>query len=466
MKVDAFWIPPGCPVAVEVEERRFVRDGRQVAIRWPRPTPEQVTQVAAWLRERARAVLRQRKVEAICEVLDEVAERWLDPDDPLRRRAVTTISVVTGFSEEMVGHAIDLEQVSSRKEDLLGALTEELGDPRFLDGFVRTAMGQRRAIGPELVGGVFSANIPALPHLTVLRAFLVKAACLGRVATDEPLYLPLYAESLSEVDPKLAECLAVLHWPRDDRACEAAFLGGVDHLVAYGSDATLAALRQRLPPNTGATWHGHAMGFAYVPRSAVADPLLPDRIAYDFTVFDQHACLAPQACFVEIGGELSPEHFAERLARSMAALLERLPPRALVAEEAAPLRIAREDAALMEAMGRAATRVVTGPEVLQGTVVLGPLDRFGPSPLDRFVRVVPIANVGELEHLLRPVRSFLQCAAVADPTPAVLARLADLGVNRICAPGLMGTPSMRWRHDGMTCLARLVRWCDVEERPP
>jgi len=116
------------------------------------------------------------------------------------------------------------------------------------------------------------------------------------------------------------------------------------------------------------------------------------------------------------------------------------------------------------------SRVVTPADRLQGTVVLGSLSTFAPSPLDRFARVVPVKNAETLIQLLTPVRRFLQCAAIASGpnqnTDALKQRLAGLGVTRFCPPGAMGTPSMIWHHDGRACLAELVRWCDEETIPP
>ena len=81
-------------------------------------------------------------------------------------------------------------------------------------------------------------------------------------------------------------------------------------------------------------------------------------------------------------------------------------------------------------------------------------------------RVIPVDGVDDLVRFLEPVSSFLQCAAVAGCDDADRARLARLGVSRLCPPGRMGTPTMVWHHDGEGCLASLVRWCDEETRMP
>jgi len=438
-----------------------------LTITWPELTAERIDQVIAALRRRQAEVLAQRSMDDILTALDRAAERWLDPAYPLRVRAVEAISRLSGFSEEMVGHAIDLEQVSSRRGDMELALSRELGDFRALDGFVPMPKGRTMAVGPSVLGGLFSANIPALPHLTVMRSFLVKAACVGRVSRGEPIYLPLYAESIAEFDPDLASCLAVLHWDSSDHALEARFTAGIDHLIAYGSDATLAAVRSRAPTGLSATWHGHRMGFALIGASALKGDIdaLGERLAYDFTVFDQHACLAPQACFVVCDEPTDAQPLARAIEAGMSHWLRELPPRRIPPSESAGRRTSVDMLAMREAMGEP-VQLLSPDRRLQGVVVVERPDRFLPTPLDRFVRVVPVSSIEEVLAYLEPVRGFLQCAAVAGVPESARVTLARLGVTRLCPPGATGTPSMVWSHDGHRCLADLVRWCDEETIPP
>ena len=468
--LDAFYSPPGSQVTFDTRIVTVERSGGAVAIRFPVLDGTHVRDLALELRA-AQQELRTRTVAEIVDVLDAVAARWLDPQFEPRREVIPAIAAVTGFSQAMVAHAIDLEQRSSRRADLLGALDRELGTRAALDGFVQTEMGRATAVGPALVGGIFSANIPALPHLTVLRSFLVKAACLGRVSRGEPLYLAAYARSLAAVDPLLGRCLAVTWWPSEDTATEGVFLREIDHLIAYGGDAALRAISGRAPAGLSATWHGHRLGAAVVLRGALTPSRLgelAEQIAYDFTLFDQHACLAPQAVYVEEGGQVAPVALAKVLARTMFRWAAKLPPRALALEDAVRLRSAREALAVREALGQDVT-LLTPWEVLSPTVALTPPGPLDPSPLDRFVRVIPVPDRSVALECLRPVARHLQCVSVAsgpdDPTEFELA-LARLGVTRLCPPGLMGLPSMRWAHDGMPCLSRLVRWCDSEERAP
>ncbi|HKX12084.1 MAG TPA: acyl-CoA reductase [bacterium] len=476
----ADWISPDLQKvldAVPGATTRFVKeyDGEnRLAVSFQSLSPQALEAAARHLRERRERVLLRRPVREIAKVLDRVAETWLDPAYAPRREAIPLIARITKFSPEMVVHSMDLEQISSRGPHLLAALENELGDLEYLDHFKFNERlgGHSRAVGPELVGAIFSSNIPALPHLEVMRAFLVKAACLGRVSAGEPIFLSLYARSLAALDPELASCLAVIYWERGDAQAEASFLNSIDYLVAYGGEAQTQRLLATKPPGLEATWHGHKLGFSYLCRENLKPEkleALADKVAYDFTIHDGHACLCPQVCLVERGGEVSPLEFSQACARAMESWTQRLPPRFQDLSDAANKFRLRELSLMRSSMDEG-FQVVAAPESYAFTVVLEETEYFEPSPSERFLRVVPVDGPADLERMIRPLgKRYLQSAAVAaedgrfNELREVLARW---GVSRVVPPGLMGTPSMMWHHDGNPCLGKMLTWCDHELKLP
>jgi hypothetical protein len=476
----ACWLPPGLreivdamPGGVTRFVKRYEHDGEHMEVAFERLSPEALDQVVGFLRRRRREVLIERSVREIVDVLDRAAALWLDAAYPPRQDTVDEIAFITSFSPEMVAHAIEEEQVSSRGPHLLEALRSELGDPEFLDRFRpnRRLGGFSRAIGPELVGAIFSSNIPALPHLEIMRSLLLKAACLGRVSAGEPIFLRRYAETLLELDPDIASCMAVIYWERGDDESEAAFLRSIDYLVAYGGDAQINRLLTLKPPSLEATWHGHRLGFVYVTREALAAgqdaAKLARSVSYDFTIFDGFACLCPQVCFVEEGGAVSPADFARLCADEMARLARELPPRALDLAEASRKHVFRELCLMSSTMD-----VVAAPDDCSFLVALERMERFEPACGDRFVRIAPVTGAADLERLVGALpRHYLQCAAIAAGDAAarhheLREQLASWGVTRIVPPGIMGRPSMMWHHDGVACLGRMVTWCDHELMVP
>jgi hypothetical protein len=472
----ACWLPPDLRAAVEampggstLYRKRYDRDDEHMEVVFEQLSPAALEHVVAFLRRRRREVLARRTVREIIEVLDRAAVKWLDPAYPPRRDTIAEIAFVTGFSPEMVAHAIEEEQVSSQGPHLLEALRNELGDPEFLDGFrpnPRTG-GLSRAHGPGLVGAIFSSNIPALPHLEIMRSFLVKAECLGRVSAGEPIFLRRYAETLHELDPELASCLAIVYWERGDDERERTFLRAIDHLVAYGGDAQIGRLMAARPHDLEGTWHGHRLGFVYVTREALAAGqdlrTLARAITYDFAIFDGFACLCPQAVLVEDGGDSSPLALARLCADEMARWSRELPPRHLDLAGAA-----RKQGFAQLCMMSDTVEVIAAPGDGSYLVTLEALQRFEPTGGDRYVRIAPVSGRADLERLVGALpRRHLQCAAIAAGGAAARHHelrelLASWGVTRIVPPGIMGRPSMMWHHDGVACLGRMVTWCDHE----
>jgi hypothetical protein len=457
------------PGAAENYRKRYDHDDEHLEVVFERLSPEALGRVIDYLRQRRRDVLARRTVRDIIDVLDRAAARWLDPAYPPRREAIAEIALLTGFSPEMVAHAIDEEQASSRGQHLALALRNELGDPEFLDGFrpnPRTG-GLSRAHGPGLVGAIFSSNIPALPHLEIMRSFLVKSACLGRVSAGEPIFLRRYAETLHDLDPDLASCLAVVYWERGDDDRERVFLDGIDYLVAYGGDAQIDRLLAARPGTLDGTWHGHRLGFTYVTREALAAGAdlrtLARSISYDFTIFDGFACLCPQVVLVEDGGDASARELAQLCAEEMERWTTELPPRRLDLAGAA-----RKQSFAQLCMMNEAIDVIAAPADGSFLVTLEAMQRLDASGGERHLRVAPVTGPAELERLLATLpRRHLQCAALAAGGAAgrhheLRELLASYGVTRIVPPGIMGRPSMMWHHDGVACLGRMVTWCDHE----
>jgi hypothetical protein len=431
---------------------------------------EDLSAIASSLIEARAHHLQNRPIASIVDVLDRVAAAWLDESTPERILALDALPLVTGFSRAMVEESIDLEQRSSRSNHMWRALRSEFGDPAVLDGFTPSRHlgggGQTMAVGPRLTAAVFSSNIPALPHLTVMRSLLVKSAFWARSSTREPTFLPLYLDTLEREDPGLAACCASLWWPSEDRAMERAWLDGSDFFVGWGGPDAEKHFRQEWPRGETMVFHGHRVGFAIV-EAEEATGKAADGLALDVSRFDQQACLSPQAVFFA-GSLEAGVAFGQQLALGLARVAERLEPRRLDAGEAAAVQQFRGVAELQQAMGQGAL-IVPAVDDLSWSVAVERGGRFPMSPLHRCITVCVVDGWGDIERLVEPLRGWLQNAALAvgdHSADSIRSGLARLGVSRLCKPGDMGTPSMMWHHDGRACLASMVRWCDEERVSP
>jgi hypothetical protein len=429
-------------------------------------TPELLDELTARMRERGVQALRKLPIRHLLEVLDRASRLWLDPEYPKRALAIEAIHRWTGFSREMVIHSIDLEMRSSRKLDLWRTLWTELGNPKVLDDRSWCPSGEAavRAYGPGLVGAVFSSNIPALPHLTYMRGLAVKSPVVGKVASNEPIFAALYVDTLLEICEELEPAIAAVWFPGGTEALEAALLGRADFVIAYGSDSALKGLARAIPPESRRLLHGHRMGIGVLDRGALDDASLPRQLAYDFSVFDGQACLAPVVYFVEASDEAAIQ-LARAIGRELDEHAEWLRPRTTRPEDRAARQHTVQRWEIEELFGASAPRVVRSER--PGLPWAGLITRgaYTPQALgDRLFHLHCVDSIDQVVQHVRPFERYLQNAALAVAAPAherLSAELAGLGVSRVNRPGRMATPSMMWHHDGRQCIAELVRWSDI-----
>ncbi len=439
-------------------------------VRAGRVSPVLVAKVAAHIWAARKAYLAQLPVDEIVEILDRTVGLWLEDGSPWLEAASRRIAAITAYNERMVRVGITRLLEGCRRDGLLALLEWELGDPRVLDGFRPRAgsRGSHRAVGPAVATHIFSGNVPGLPAVSLIHGLLVKSANLGKPASEEPVFPALFARSLAAVDSRLAASVAILPWAGGDSAIEAAAFAASEAVIAFGSDAAIESIRARVPSGVRFVGHGHRVSLAVVGRE-VLDPVmagsLAEQVAYAVSLFDQQGCVSPHVVYVERGGAIPPEGFAEMLAEAMAGFEEAMSRGPLAIEEASAIQQARTEAELRE-LREEPVRLFASPGGTAWTVIYEDDPGFVPSCLNRVVRVKALTDLGEVPGLLRPLGRHLQTVGAAmsrERRDRLAEALTPLGVCRVCSIGQMPHPPLAWHHDGGFSLLPLLRWTAVEE---
>ncbi|MCA8927822.1 MAG: acyl-CoA reductase [Alphaproteobacteria bacterium] len=462
----AGYLPGLDPTALRWETLTFDRTGQALAVEVPVLGPDEIARLAAHVRRHAAERLRAQPVARVVEAIDRAIARLLDRQDPYRRRMEDLLPVVTGYDREMVRLGLTQYLKTFRKPELLRFLAEDFTNPAMLDGFQPLPKGGLgRAFGPPVLAHIWAGNVPGLPLWSLVSGLLVKAGNIGKLPSAEPLFATGFAQLLAEEAPDLADCLAVVWWPGGAEAPERALLQVADLTLAYGGTESLAAIQGRMPPARRFLAYGHKVSFAMIAAAAL-DPAKAGetarRAAHDVARYDQQGCFAPHVVFVERGGPIPPRTFARYLARELAAFGERYPRRGLTLAETSAVAAWRQR-----------------EEFAQGGTVLGDAAGswsvsvhegeagFGPSCLNRAVRVVAVDDLAAVPAMVAPFRPLLQTVGLAAP-PEDLVRLAaalgEAGVTRISALGDMTAPEAGWHHDGRFNLLDLVQICEIDAR--
>jgi len=410
-------------------------------------TPEQLGTRIAAARE-AGACLARRRVDDVIDALDAVMAAWLQPGSTWMKRALAALPQATGFSPAMIRHGLPLLLAPLNGTAIRALLDRELGSRARLDAVPEA---------PSLLVHVMSGNIPALAVAPVVLSLALKRVVLVKPAAGDMVFPTLLAESIAATAPELAACMIVAPWRGGDRAYEDIVFSVADVVVASGADAAIDAIRGRVRGRF--IGHGHKVSFAVIAReelgSVDAARACAQRLAYDVALWDQQGCLSPQLGYVEAGGAVDGDRFAELLGEALAVLAVELPPRRLGIEERAAVLRFRQEA---EWGANGSTRLLASRDSTAWSISVESAATFLPTCLDRCIRVKAVADLALLPAALGAHAKHLEGAGIAAGTrrlPALSAVLSAAGVHRICAVGAMQTPGLEWRQGGRP---RVAEW--------
>ena len=327
---------------------------------------------------------------------------------------------------------------------------------------------RRRAHGPEWMLQIYAGNVPTVPVLPLFSALLLKSALVAKTAAQEPLFAPLLASSIAEIDPDLGACMAVVWWKGGQTELDRVALDRAPAVLAFGGELAVTSISHATRPGAAVVLQGPKVSVGYIGAGAMRRgslPTLAARAAHDVALYDQQGCLSPHAFYVERGGMVTPVAFAEALGAALDAAASRLPRREPVLAEAASVQLSRAQAALEAATGRV-TRILESERGTEWTVIAEGSARFEPGPRHRVVRVHAVKNVEEFIGAVAGAEQFIEAIGIEERgsrRERLESRLAELGIPRITAIGSLQRPTPFGTHGGVSRLLPFVRWTTLEK---
>ena len=354
---------------------------------------------------------------------DDTLSRFLDASSPERRDLDPHLLRTTGLSP--VGLDRGLQSIGAGM----------LGEPAAVE--FRRAPRQHED-GFSLV--VLPTNPPGLMLQSLLPALAARAPVIFKSPRAELFFAPAFLAALGRRLPALRDAYAAATWTGGDQAIEAPLHASARLVVAYGSEATITALRAA---DTGRlVTFGPKLSLGWVGGDADLEQAAHG-MALDIALFDQRGCLSVEAVLVETEAAGA---FARALARALVNLAAELPPGRSLDAERAGVRLTREDADL---------RRLTwfGDALDAGTVILDTYTRISPSPGLRTVRIHPVRELPPLDDW----NGRLQGIAVAGRMSASVHRAFEqAGVSRLAPAGRLQATHAAWRNGGIDLAAEFA----------
>jgi hypothetical protein len=290
-----------------------------------------------------------------------------------------------------------------------------------------------------------------------------------KCASGSPFLPRLFAHSIYDADPKLGACLEIAEWRGGNAALETALFAEADCVTATGSDEMLTAIRAQLPLKTRFLGYGHRVSFGFVAGEVLHGSRAKKIVAAaadDVVAWNQLGCLSPHVIYIQLGGEISPEHFAQLLAEELEKREATEPRGELPAEHAVAIASRRGIYEVRAAHSPESTQHWCSKNSTAWTVVYEADARFQLSCLNRFIYVKAVADLKTALENADGVRGKVSTVGIAVPeekTNEIATQLARWGATRVCPLGRMQNPPLTWRHDGRPALGDLIVWTDFEQ---
>jgi hypothetical protein len=443
--------------------------------------PPEATLSAAMIGEACQTLKRNREhylagrsTDGLVKILDEVADSWLEPGNSFRKLALELGPAQTGFSRATLEKGLDNFFRQLTRDNFHSLLQQEFGDAKRLDKFVSTSVEEKSdraaiATGPEFLVHIAAGSIPNPTLTSIVFGFLTRSAQFVKCASGSAFLPRLFAHSIYDADPKLGACLEIAEWRGGSAGLEGALFAEADCVTVNGSDETLAAIRAQLSIRTRFIGYGHRVSFGFVAAEVLHGSRAKKIVAAaadDVVAWNQLGCLSPHVIYVEAGGGVSPEHFAELLADELERREQTEPRGELPEEHAAIIASRRSIYEVRTAHSPDTTRHWCSKNSTAWTVVFEADTRFQMSCLNRFIYVKTVADLKAALEGADDIRGKVSTVGIAAPeekTVEIAAQLARWGATRVCPLGRMQNPPLAWRHDGRPALGDLVTWTDWEQ---
>jgi hypothetical protein len=397
--------------------------------------------------------------ERLYEAGPERRARWLASafahlsraDSELGREARSVLAAGSGLSEPMVEWALE-SALSPLTYDVLRQVEQSPRPPHE-----RAA----RARPGHLCVVVLAGNVVTGAARAVGWPLLFGWPVLAKASSGDDTLARLLEAALAESDPELGDAYRTVTYPAELESLHAALFEQADAVAAYGSDGTVQRIRAQLGATVSFMAHGHGLGVAFVARTALAAresaQLAARGLALDVAAYDQRGCLSPHAAWVERGGLVSPEQFAELLERELGLLRTTLPRGRLPIESAGAQLSWRGIGALRGTLREGDGYAVSFEE--EGA--------FRVSPGYRNLQVIGLTAPDQLPDKLAPLGVHLKCIGFAggpisarDELGLLRQRLPAGVAPRLCMVGEMQRPPVHALHDGLPAWDGLLRWTD------
>lgn len=274
-------------------------------IEFPYFNQQEVLDIAKQLATKKRKA-HDRPIDEVIDIINQVGDLWRNPSYIHRREALDVIPMTTGQSKSLCEYELYGTLELWKKQSAELELIAELGGKQFLDnwipkGPIKVHAQPRGLVFHNLAGNAFNVGM-----LSIYFGLISKNVNLVKLPHEEPYFSVKLAESIMDVDKKIAQELAVIYWKgQESQIYDELFKSGnVDCVVAWGGLQSIEDIRRRAYQyGIKIIDHGPKMSFSIISEEVLDDinkmKELSQKITNDVAIWNQRACVSPRVIYIK-----------------------------------------------------------------------------------------------------------------------------------------------------------------------
>ena len=464
------------------ETRVFSSPNYEIEV--PVYTTKNMDAVISSLKNNTRDYYRYKSGTDVLRAINKANRRWSTLNYDLRSEALEILPNIVGSSRENIEvfgfnpmAEFDTNVFDANSFEKLNELVKS-GDYKkftpFGDGYVKGygIPELQNFKKPDLITQILPGNVVGLPWLTVSLGVASQCGQVLKTPSNDKISIFYYLDSIEDVDPDLRKTISAGFWSSGDNV-ENKIFSNSDIVTVMGSDETVETIGNKVKinnPNARVLSHPHKRGFHVIGRE-YANSKVSELIAWGATSMDTNACYSCPDVFVESGGDLSPQEFAEAVSGKMKDLANLIPPnRSLdIATKVRDFRNQQKQRAVM--MGEN-VKIISGRNSDYTVIYDEANSNLSLACGNRAVYIKPIESIDKVPMYVKPTCGHLQTIGIAssfdsnDEFIEYADSLGEVGVTNIHVPGAEYVVKSLEPHDGIFDARFLfvedkLRWCAV-----
>ncbi|MHA1341553.1 MAG: acyl-CoA reductase [Promethearchaeota archaeon] len=273
-------------------------------IQYPYFNKEEVLDIATKLSMKTRNA-HDRSIDEVIDIIEQVGDLWRNPTYEFRKEALKILPMLTGQSKKLCEFEMLGSFILWKRETTELQIKAELRNKKFLDDWLfqdglRLHVQPRGLVLHNLAGNAFNVGVMSLYF-----GLVSKNVNLVKLSHDEPYFTIKLAESIAEVDKKIARELAVIYWKGiENQIFDDLFKSGyINSILAWGGLHSIENIKRRAYYyGINIIDNGPKMSFSIVSDELFRDPNkmreIAQKIANDAVIWNQRACVSPRVVYI------------------------------------------------------------------------------------------------------------------------------------------------------------------------